>query len=1053
MRVHLGLLLLIALTAPCLSAQTLPVGAEGKKVLTVKLAVSAEGKVFDRDPDSAKRTDVLNKLRTRETRDFRAAELAKDIDYLTTESHLFRAVTWQVELDEKLDGVRVKLILTQPLIWRIRYVAPRDGRWVEDAVRDAWTFSNLMDSALASEFSLVRLDADIKRLYYTRKFLDIRSEHTYGEKGVDLLLRVIQNEPLCGVSMAGVHEAGFRQDLIKVLGGRMRAREIPGGDKKNEDDPTNLVGKVYFDQRAFDFDLTTDADAASILAGASLIQVYYEYRGFPFVHVTPRLVGMPRVWDRGQMIKSYPDLSAHALDLLAGRFNARTAGRLVLVYQVYEGPKVLVGDITFSGIENLGEPDDSDAMKPAHFTEFPAGVLDIWYSMPWANKNAKFSEALMRKNQTKLFPGQPFVYAYAEHEASLMQEYLRSRGWRDARLTVQNINWNHGRTRASVIYHVEPGPLYAATTVRIELATKSPRVPAGTQTPEFDKPCVTFEDIFKRMSEYTLHGKEIPLEQAREQFTAAYVDALNSPQTGKYFSAWTFDKPFTVDDLRLEGDGGRNVGAIGRIKEIFAAFGYSNINIEIEPIYAYEGELKTEYKLPTPVKPVGLILRIDQGYKSRVGTITIRGNEETRDDVVRRLISLYSGDEFNRNELERSLARMRFTNWFEAQAPGGGVRQRSTPRLVQQGDTILEYTDFNFDVIEGRTGNFNISAGFNTSTGFIATLDLAKKNFDIASIFRGDFSFTGAGQEIALSLQPPIDRAQRYSLTFREPWTWGRPVETGVVGEYNTRDFGLYSISRLGVDPYGAWRVVPDVELSLGYGYSIVDLFDVGANAPIEIREDQGQQTLSAVTFGAAWSTRDDPRFPTRGWLLSGKYRYTGGIFGGTLDFWRLSFDGRYYIPIAQLDDIRTLALAFQLQAQWQDIHSNTDRIPFSQRFLLGGNSPSGQGILRGFEFGGVGPSRDNEAIGGNFITTFTTELRLPVFPGALYAVAFIDAGQLTGSINTWDARGITVSGGVGLRLVLPVLPVPFALDFGFPIINQPGNREQVLSINLGFGF
>ena len=55
--------------------------------------------------------------------------------------------------------------------------------------------------------------------------------------------------------------------------------------------------------------------------------------------------------------------------------------------------------------------------------------------------------------------------------------------------------------------------------------------------------------------------------------------------------------------------------------------------------------------------------------------------------------------------------------------------------------------------------------------------------------------------------------------------------------------------------------------------------------------------------------------------------------------------------------------------------------------------------------------------------------------------------------MNTFDGRGITVSGGVGLRLLLPILPVPFALDFGFPIINQPGNREEVISINLGFGF
>src|SRR5690606_15348981 len=144
----------------------------------------------------------------------------------------------------------------------------------------------------------------------------------------------------------------------------------------------------------------------------------------------------------------------------------------------------------------------------------------------------------------------------------------------------------------------------------------------------------------------------------------------------------------------------------------------------------------------------------------------------------------------------------------------------------------------------------------------------------------------------------------------------------------------------------------------------------------------------------------------------------------------------------------RTLVLAMNVSSSWQDVHSDTDRIPFGQRFFLGGNSITGRGTLRGYEYAGVGPSRNDIAIGGNFMVTGFAELRLPIFPGNLWLVGFVDVGELSPTLNTFDGEGWTVSGGVGLRLLLPILPVPFALDFGFPILNQPGNREEVISIN-----
>ena len=50
------------------------------------------------------------------------------------------------------------------------------------------------------------------------------------------------------------------------------------------------------------------------------------------------------------------------------------------------------------------------------------------------------------------------------------------------------------------------------------------------------------------------------------------------------------------------------------------------------------------------------------------------------------------------------------------------------------------------------------------------------------------------------------------------------------------------------------------------------------------------------------------------------------------------------------------------------------------------------------------------------------------------------------------ELNNYRVTAGVGLRIQVPMLgPVPIALDFGFPIVRGPNDREQIFSFWLGF--
>src|SRR5690606_15888151 len=109
--------------------------------------------------------------------------------------------------------------------------------------------------------------------------------------------------------------------------------------------------------------------------------------------------------------------------------------------------------------------------------------------------------------------------------------------------------------------------------------------------------------------------------------------------------------------------------------------------------------------------------------------------------------------------------------------------------------------------------------------------------------------------------------------------------------------------------------------------------------------------------------------------------------------------------------------------------------------------------LMRGFALNGVGPSADGDALGGNFMVNATAQLNIEIMPDFFWLVGFVDAGELVPELENFDPRGLSVGGGWGMRIRLPMFPQPFGLDFGWPLYDQPGNRRQVVAINLQLTF
>jgi outer membrane protein insertion porin family len=109
---------------------------------------------------------------------------------------------------------------------------------------------------------------------------------------------------------------------------------------------------------------------------------------------------------------------------------------------------------------------------------------------------------------------------------------------------------------------------------------------------------------------------------------------------------------------------------------------------------------------------------------------------------------------------------------------------------------------------------------------------------------------------------------------------------------------------------------------------------------------------------------------------------------------------------------------------------------------------------LRGFDYRRAGPSQFGRPFGGEAIYTATAEIYVPLVATRLdgevrdrellRGVVFTDIGLLGLSIDDPTFRELRGSWGVGLRIEVPVLELPIALDVGWPwAYEETDDRRQ----------
>ena len=96
--------------------------------------------------------------------------------------------------------------------------------------------------------------------------------------------------------------------------------------------------------------------------------------------------------------------------------------------------------------------------------------------------------------------------------------------------------------------------------------------------------------------------------------------------------------------------------------------------------------------------------------------INIRGNNRTRDYVIRREMDINEGDPYNRALIDRAERRIKNLNFFKS------------VKITNEPGSAPDRVVVNVDLVEQPTGDFSVMGGFSTAQGWLAQVSVQERN-------------------------------------------------------------------------------------------------------------------------------------------------------------------------------------------------------------------------------------------------------------------------------------------------------------------------------------
>lgn len=436
-------------------------------------------------------------------------------------------------------------------------------------------------------------------------------------------------------------------------------------------------------------------------------------------------------------------------------------------------------------------------------------------------------------------------------------------------------------------------------------------------------------------------------------------------------------------------------------------------------------------------RTISIAYTIDQGQRAYIERIEIRGNDRTRDYVIRREFDISEGDAFNQVLVRKAKQRLEALGFFRS------VNISTVPG--SEPDKVVLVVD----VIDQSTGEFSLGGGYSVGSdndGITLEGSVTERNF------------LGRGQFLRVAVGGGAD-TRTFNLSFTEPYFMGSRVSAGFDVFRNTTSNADYDVEQTGGSVRFGLPITDALSGRLAYNYSQteyiqtcepttdatclpddIEVYVAGPNA-------NGTWVKSSVSGSLTYDTVDSKKLARSGVFANVGVEVAG--LGGDASFVKATAKATAYRTISEeLDLVGLISVG---GGHIEEL--GTNGVGPLEYFRLNNK------FIRGFDSNGIGPvDGSGRQIGGQtyFNATVEAHMPIPAIPESLglrFSV-FADAATLygyDGNLASADpARGTDMewrtSIGAGIMWDSPFGPLRF--DYAHPI-----NKEETDDVeNISFG-
>lgn len=493
---------------------------------------------------------------------------------------------------------------------------------------------------------------------------------------------------------------------------------------------------------------------------------------------------------------------------------------------------------------------------------------------------------------------------------------------------------------------------------------------------------------------------------------------------------------------------------------------------------------------------VALTWSVREGDQVRIDRVMINGNDRVSTDLIRRELTIQSGQPMSEDAMLESQRRLASLGLFRR------VRITELPRTGSLTRDVLvdvEETDATTIDYGGGVEVSGIGGRAEDGIGAVDKIDIGPRGFFSISrrnLWGKNRSVTLFGrvtvrqrERVSDDAEQIVDRSYGFNdyrglFTFREPRAFGTAGDAQFTTFIEQSRRTSFTFNRRGVTSDYARRL-GTFTLTGRYTYDYTKLFDEQIEEGDQLLIDRlfPQVKLSKIYGAILRDSRDDVLDPQRGSILGVDASVAAKAYGSEVGFVKTFAQGFIYrrwpgrgVVVAAGARLG-LAVGFAQTVEppleigrpavaagpsLHDVDFAADEpfptvireLPASERFFAGGDT-----TVRGFTLDRLGTEEtlDPQGFpqGGNSMAIFNLETRAPYWKN-LQFVWFVDAGNVFRRANDIRLTDLRVSSGVGFRYRSPIGPL--RVDWGWKLstrllLNGGRERSNVLHISLGQAF